>query len=216
MEAAIEAAKQHAIEWTRDYGYHAVVPALLADPAGVPWAWIFLMLLAAEAGRSLWLLFAYGIVVISLADHALYWLGRAGHHSLLPRLVKRWPKLQESFDGAEQAVRRNVACAVIFGRYLPFVGRWVGIGAGLARVPYARFALFDAVGAFVTVVGFGIAAHLVGEKTLNAPWFPQALLAAFVGGTIFTLAGVWLGARKRKASERPEAKVVLPKPEEAV
>ncbi len=50
MQDVLDVAKALTIQWTEDYGYHAVVPALLIDPAGVPWAWIFLMLLAAEAG----------------------------------------------------------------------------------------------------------------------------------------------------------------------
>jgi membrane protein DedA with SNARE-associated domain len=205
MEAAINMAKQQAVEWTQAYGYHAVVPALLADPAGVPWAWIFLLLLSAQAGKSLVLLFLYGTLVVSLADHALYWLGRAGHHTLLPRLTARWPKLQKSFHEAEKSVRCNAPCTVVFGRYLPLVGRWVGVGAGLARIPYAKFAFYDAIGAAITTVGFGLVAYWVGEKTLDAPWFPQALLVAFVGGTLLTLAGVWLGARRKNQNKNRPA-----------
>jgi hypothetical protein len=41
MEQTLEWAKNSALEWTNSYGYGAVVPALLLDPGGVPWPWIF-------------------------------------------------------------------------------------------------------------------------------------------------------------------------------
>ena len=198
MDSIIEVAKGQAIEWTRQYGYHAVVPSLLVDPAGVPWAWIFLLLLASEAGKNLFVLFAYGCAVLSVTDHALYWLGVWGEKSALPRLFRRFPVLQGHFENAENAVRQNVVWTIIFGRYLPFVGRWIGVGAGLARVPYAKFALCDAFGVGITVVGFGSLAYWLGRKTLNAPWFHQALLGAFIGGSLLTLLIVVWKARASK------------------
>src|SRR3712207_9588538 len=82
----LNAAKEQALQWTHDYGYHAVVPALLVDPAGVPWAWIFLMLLAGEAGKSIPLMLIYGCAVMTLADHLFYWIGVRGGRPLVTRL----------------------------------------------------------------------------------------------------------------------------------
>ena len=205
----MQAAREHAVEWTASYGYHAAVPALLADPAGVPWAWVFLLLLAAEAGKSVPLLLVYGVLIVCAADHALYWLGRLGSHSLLPRLSQRFPKVGNNCTKAEKAVRENVAATILFGRYLPLVGRWIGVGAGLAGVPYARFSLWELGGASLTVVGFGLPSHLAGRAVLDAPWFPQAVLIAFVAGTLSTAALVgWRCWRKRATaeSEAPPAK----------
>lgn len=191
MEAAMQAARGKALEWTGEYGYHAVVPALLADPAGVPWAWIFLLLLAGEAGKNVPLLLGYGVLVLCAWDHAGYWLGCLGAKSLVPRLLCRFPRLKPCFEGAEQAVSRNVAASILFGRYVPVVGRWVGVGAGLAQVPYAHFAAWDLGGAALTSIGFGLGAHLVGHAVLDAPWFPQAVLGAFMLGTLATVAWLW-------------------------
>jgi membrane-associated protein len=202
MDGAMQAAKAQALEWTQQYGYHAVVPALLADPAGVPWAWIFLLLLAGEAGKNVALLLGYGILVLCAWDHAGYWLGRLGAGSLVPRLKMRFPKLAAPFEQAECTVRQNLVSAVLFGRYLPLVGRWVGLGAGLAGVPYAKFALWDILGAALTSIGFGLAAHFLGRAILDAPWFPQAVLGAFVAGTLGT--GAWLWWRRCRCAAPPE------------
>lgn len=205
MEAAMAAAREQALQWTAAYGYHAAVPALLADPAGVPWAWVFLLLLAGKAGKSVPLLLLYGVLIVCAADHALYWLGRLGRGGLVPRLCRRFPKMRKGLDEAEATVRENAAAAILLGRYLPLVGRWVGVGAGLACVPYARFAAWDLGGAILTSVGFGLAAHLAGHAILDAPWFPQAVLAAFAIGTGATLAvALWRRARRAKNAQEQD------------
>ena len=64
--------REQVTSWIHAYGYHAVVPILVADPAGVPWAWIFLMMLAEEARLNSWLLLGYGFAVLTINDHLLY------------------------------------------------------------------------------------------------------------------------------------------------
>ncbi|MDF2439661.1 MAG: hypothetical protein JWN98_645 [Abditibacteriota bacterium] len=200
MELSIDAARQQALDWTSQYGYHAVIPALLFDPAGVPWAWVFLMLLAHEAGKNLWLMFAYGFVILYLVDHVLYALGVCGGRPLVRRLGRRFPGLEENFHAAEKAVQNREAIAVTFGRFLPFVGRWVGIGAGLANVPYLRFALYDALGVGITVFGFGGVASWVGRKTIDSPHFHTLVSGAIIIGCVATVGGIgWSIIKARQA-----------------
>ena len=200
LEQILNAAKDQALQWTQDYGYHAVVPALLVDPAGVPWAWIFLMLLAGEADKNVPLMIAYGFAVMTAADHLFYWIGVKGGRPLVERFGRRWPQIAHSMRDAETAVEGRGIWMITIGRFFPFVGRYVGIGAGLANVPFGRFALFDALGVTLTVVVFGLAAHLVGARTIDSPLFPYLIGGAFIGGTIFT-AGflLWQGWKAHRA-----------------
>lgn len=204
MKETLDWAQQHAVQWIADYGYGAVVPALLLDPGGVPWPWIFLMLLAKEAGKSVVLMIWLGFALLTAFDHALYGIGRFGA-PLLRRIETRWPKTSAVLQKSEEAVRQHGFWAITAGRFLPFLGRWVGLGAGLANVSWPRFAFFNALGVGLTVIGFGIVANIVGQKTLNAPWFPQALFVVFVGGTIFTLGGAAIAAwRSRRKNTKAE------------
>jgi membrane-associated protein len=199
MPVSFEVLWSQILSWTQSYGYHAVVPTLLADPAGVPWAWIFLLLIAAEARLNIGLMLIYGFAVLTLWDHAMYWAGMRGGRPLMNKLSRRWPKLATSMQGAEKAMQGRGGWMITFGRYLPVVGRWVGVGAGLANVSYARFILFDAVGVALTTLAFGLAAHLVGRSTINEPWFPQAVTAAYIFTTIITaLVTAWQGWRLKK------------------
>src|SRR5690349_19136080 len=117
------------LDWTHSYGYHAVVPTLIADPAGVPWAWIFLLLIAEEARLNVFFMLAYGFGVLTACDHLLYALGAFGGRPLINRLGKRWPKIAHSMQSAEEAMRGRELWAIALGRYVPVIGRWVGVGA---------------------------------------------------------------------------------------
>ncbi len=201
MQEILDVARTQALQWLGAYGYGAVAPALLLDPGGVPWPWIFLMLLAEAAGKSAVLMIALGFVILTVFDHGLYFLGRFGRPLLLT-MENRFPKASPILQQSEAAVRQHGFLAITAGRFLPFLGRWVGLGSGLANVKWAQFALFNAIGVALTVAGFGILAHVVGRETIEKPWFPQALFWSFVGGTIFTLGGLTIGvwrARRKKA-----------------
>lgn len=196
-------ARDKAIEWLAAYGYWATVPALLVDPAGVPWFWIFLMLLAEKAGKSLILMFGLGMAVVMAFDHLLYWIGAIGGRPLVKKLGQRWPALTCGIDEAEKIMMGRGAWAIALGRFLPLVGRYVGVAAGLIRVPYSRFAFYDAIGAGITVVFFGLLAHFVGEKTIDQPWFPAALIITFAGSAFLTCAGIAVGLWRRRCTMGP-------------
>ncbi|RYG75089.1 DedA family protein [bacterium] len=189
--------------WMAQYGYHAVPFAILSDPAGIPWAWIFLMLLAEEAGKNIWIMLFYGFSVLMAADHILYWVGIYGGQKLVNRVCAKRPNWAENFAASRENIRKHGPAAVIFGRYLPLVGRWMGLGAGLAGMNYARFSLYDAIGAAISAFGFGLLAHFVGRKTIEHPYFYPILVAVVAGATLFTIMGLgisWMKARRAKAA----------------
>jgi membrane protein DedA with SNARE-associated domain len=196
VQDILKAASDQAEIWVGKYGFHAVIPTLLIDPAGVPWGWIFLILFAGAAGLNIWGMMFYGFVVLSLFDHAMYWVGLKGGRPLVNKIGGRFPKWAMALEKAELAMRGKGVWAVTFGRYVPIIGRWVGMGAGLANLPYATFALFDAIGVALTVVGFGLPTHLVGAEIKDKPWFPQAIALAFILGTVVTaIAIIWQARR---------------------
>lgn len=185
----MEATEKAIQEWMQQWGYHAVVPSLLVDPAGVPWAWIFLMLLADETHMNITLVLFYGFFVLMLSDHILYWVGSLGSHRILPFLYKRWPRLEEKVEKARGEVISRGAIAIIFGRYIPVVGRWTGLGAGMAEMPYVKFALFEAIGAAISVFGFGLLAHFIGRRMVDHPLFHEVLLGIIVAASLVTALG---------------------------
>lgn len=208
MQEQVELATKQALSLIENYGYHAVIPALLVDPAGVPWLWICLMILASEANKSLLVMLIYGFAVVTVFDHVLYWCGVRGGRPLIEKLGRRWPAVSKGMEQAEEAVMSREIWMITLGRYLPIVGRWVGIGAGLAGVSFLRFAIYDAIGVALTVVGFGLVSFYVGLRIMESPAFPYIIGGGFIVGTAFTvLFLIWQGARayRRKSRSLPEA-----------
>lgn len=200
MEQTLNVARDLALAWLRDWGDWAVIPALLLDPGGIPWAWIFLMLLAEQAGNNIFYLFTLGLLVLAATDHLLYWVGYFVGRAGLQKLAVRFPKVCNGMVAAEKALSGRGQWTIVIGRFLPVLGRWVGLAAGVAKLPYGRFAFLQMVGASITVIGFGLLAHFVGEKTFHEPWFPQALFYTFTAGIAFTFLaagwGFWIKRRK--------------------
>ena len=196
-------AREQAIELLRDYGNWAVAPALLIDQTGIPWLWIFVMLFAEKAGRNIWLLMLLGMAVVTAFDHLLYWIGAWGGRPLVGKMGGRFPRVCTGIETAESAVRGRGVWALVVGRFLPFLGRWVGLAAGLVKMSYLRFTFYNAIGGAVTVIGFGLLAHFVGEKTVDAPWFPRALGLFFIGSMalflVIGIAGFWRSRRAQSA-----------------
>jgi membrane protein DedA with SNARE-associated domain len=190
--------------WTHQYGYNAVIPSLLLDPAGVPWAWIALLLIAEKAQLNIPLILIYGFVVLLANDIILYALGYWGGRPLMNWLGARFPKFAGMLEKAEQVSEGRGILAVTFGRFLPLVGRWVGAGAGLANISFARFVIFDIFGVAITVFGFGLLAHFAGKLLLTQSWFPAAVICIFAAGIVGSVvAFVWnLIAARRKNSPR--------------
>ena len=191
IRGILQATSEQAQIWVGHYGFHAVVPTLLIDPAGVPWAWVFLILFAGAAGLNVWGMLFYGFAVLMLFDHLLYWIALKGGRPLVAKIGARFPKWAEALEKSESAMSgpegtRRGAWTIALGRYLPIVGRWVGAGAGLANVPFARFASFDAIGVALTIFGFGLPTHFIGAQIMDKPWFPQAVAFTFLASTFIT------------------------------
>lgn len=197
---------QQVSDWVARYGYSAVVPALLLDPGGIPWPWVCLMAVAGQTKLKVVWMLALGVALLTICDHAFYWLGAWGGKPLLKKIGARFPGVEDDIKKAESAMRRHDWWAVIFGRFLPLVGRFVGVGAALADISYWRFAFYDFLGTTLMVVAFGVAAHFVGRKALEDPRLQTVITVAIGAGIAFAVgAALWqiLRMKKQKALGTP-------------
>ncbi|BCM90116.1 hypothetical protein IAD21_01967 [Abditibacteriota bacterium] len=183
------------LDWLARYGYGAALPAVLSDPAGIPWAWIFLMLLAQEAGKNVTIMLLLGFGTLWTCDLVLYFIGYRWGTKLVAWLERKHPHWKETLDKARSQMQKRGALAVIIGRYLPLMGRWVGLGAGMAQVPPGKFVVYSGVGASLSAFGFGIPAHLLGREIVGNPLLmPLALggcVVGMFGGVLFMAFSAW-------------------------
>jgi membrane protein DedA with SNARE-associated domain len=151
-----------------DYGYWAVAVALLCENAGIPVPGETTLLLASFLAYSEHKLHLGWIIVIAtcaatLGDNLGYALGHYGGRPLLERY-------QNFFRVPQRAVERGEA---LFARYGPptiFLARFIfgmrvfaGPLAGVLRMRWRAFVLFNFLGAITWVTSIATAGYLFGQ-----------------------------------------------------
>ena len=111
-------------------------------------------------GAVLGLLFVAAV----LGDNCNYWVGRKIGLKIFDikfkgkSIVKReyLTKTEEFFD-------KNGVKAIIMARFVPFVRTFAPFAAGVGKMEYKKYFLFDVLGGFLWIFSLTIAGYLLGE-----------------------------------------------------
>jgi len=137
------------------YGYWIVFTAILLDNAGLPIPGELLLLAFGIVAKDGHLDPILGLVIAAAAamagDSLGYWIGRLGGDRVLARLGQR-PRFRPG----------NVT--VVFGRFV--IGARVLLAplAGVTRMPFGRFLVFDSVGCLVWAGAFILIGYASGVR----------------------------------------------------
>lgn len=140
-----------------------------------------------------------------IGDTIGYFVGRRWGRQLLRGVGLRVPFLHRRIDAhlesAQAYLRRRGGAAVFFGRFTAALRVMVPGLAGMAEVPYGRFAFYNAAGGLLWGTGFVFLGYLAG-----AAWQRVAADASKVGLAllVLVLVGLVLGRILRKVRERGE------------
>src|SRR5205823_4438634 len=117
-----------------------------------------------------------------------YWLGR--RYGL--RLIRRLPllnRLEKTLEQSEDFFRRHGGKTVAIGRYATAAGAFVPFTAGMGRMRYGRFLLFDVPAIVVWATGITLFGYLAGrnlafiDRVLSRfGWTVLGLIVVFVAG----------------------------------
>ncbi len=118
--------------------------------------------LASRGDLSLTALMVLVVVGAVIGDTVGYEVGR--HYGVR---VLRWRRLHRHagrIDGARRYLRERGAYAVFLGRWTAFLRAVMPGLAGLSRMPYRRFLLFNALGGLAWGVTFTLVGYLAGNS----------------------------------------------------
>ena len=158
----------HLREFVADYGYWAVAIALFCENAGLPVPGETTLLFASFLAYSEHRLHLGWIIVVAtlaatLGDNLGYVIGHYGGRALLTRYHK-------FFHVGPGALARGEALFARYGSFTIFFARFVfgmrvvaGPLAGVLRMPWRTFVLFNALGAAVWVTVIAGAGYLFGR-----------------------------------------------------
>jgi membrane-associated protein len=99
-----------------------------------------------------------------LGDNCNYWVGRKiGLGVLSWKIKNRKLVKQEYLDQTEIFFKKNGVKAIIMARFVPFVRTFAPFAAGVGKMKYRVFFLYDLMGGFLWVFGLCSAGYLLGE-----------------------------------------------------
>ena len=153
-----------------DWGYWVVFGAMLLENAGVPLPGETVTLLAGYAAGSgqLQVLGVMGAAAggAILGDNLGYWLGRRAGWGLLLRLGRLLGRRPEQMEALRERFLRHAGKSVLLGRFVAVLRVLAGPIAGALHMPYARFLLFNMLGAVLW------ATTMVGLAWIGGRWIP--------------------------------------------
>jgi membrane protein DedA with SNARE-associated domain len=153
-------------------GWFGIFIAMLIESAGIPLPSEVIMPLAG------WLFVADhnlgwpGVLLASLVGAAgnlagstiAYLIGAAGGRPLIGRWG-RWVLItHEDLDRADRWFKERGALTTFIGRLLPVVRTFISFPAGIARMPFGRFAVYTFVGAFLWCIPLTAIGAILGPK----------------------------------------------------
>ena len=183
------------------YGYWAVAATLLVENAGVPVPGETILLLASFLAYSQHDLRLPWIIVVAtiaatIGDNIGYALGHYGGRPLLARY-------QAVFRIQDAAVARGEGLFVRYGAVTIFFARFIfgmrilaGPMAGVLRMPWRKFAVFNFLGAGLWVTVISCAGYLFGQHWGRL----ERDIRRFdiVAGILVVLAAAFLWRRSRR------------------
>lgn len=189
------------------YGYWTLFLALLLENTGFPVPGETVLLFASflafsEQQLRLPHIILIGVVAATLGDNLGYGIGRRGGRLLLDRYAHLLRIRQETIARGERLFRRHGSLTVFVARFIFGMRIIAGPLAGVLRMPWGRFMLFNFLGATTWVTVISLLGYTFGEhwgelaKTLGRVNLALAAVAAY--------GGVALWRRYRAKHEKPE------------
>ena len=173
------------------YGSPALFAVVMVASLGAPLPIALLLIvtgsLAAQGAMNLWTAIAVAGAGSVMGDLAGYSIGRWGGTALVDRFsrVIGGPKRLEQI---EVRARRHAGLYIFLTRWLLSpLGPWVNLASGIARYPWSRFLLWDAVGEFFSVALYISLGQVFSDRVMaldsvlgDATWGILALTVALL------------------------------------
>ncbi len=184
------------------YGVWAVLFFVSIESMGVPVPGETMLLVAAVyAGAthqlSIAVVIAAAAVAAIVGDNLGYLIGRLGGDHLLRRISPALHLTAGRLTMGRYLFQRHGGKAVFFGRFVAVLRVFAAFLAGTTRMPWRRFALFNAAGGIVWATLIGLLGYGLGASATGPLGYIGLALAAVV-----IIAGVVVLRRNEQRWER--------------
>ena len=158
-----------------DYGLVLLFVLVAMESAGVPLPGETALIAAAIMTRpergghwSLWLVIVVAAAAAIVGDNIGYWLGRVGGRQLISRWGVADRYAAKALPPAERFFKKHGAKTVFFGRFIALLRVTSAWLAGISKMHWWLFFLWNALGGIVWAAGVSLLAYWAGKAAADA------------------------------------------------
>ena len=198
------------------YGYLAVFVFVGVESIGVPVPGETMLVTAAIYAGTTGRLSIFWVIVASAAgaivgDNIGYLIGRTGGYRLLRR-YGRYIRLEEDrLRLGQYLFHKHGPKVVFFGRFISVLRIFAAFLAGVNRMHWRLFLIFNAAGGIIWSTLYGVGAYRLGQQLVRLSGRIDLVLA-IIGVGVIIAAIVFL--RRNEARLQREADAAVPRPVE--
>jgi membrane protein DedA with SNARE-associated domain len=198
--------QQHLFELLREYlgryGYGAVAGALLLENAGLPVPGETVLLLASflafsEHRLHLPSIILVGVCAATMGDNLGFAIGWYGGRPLLERYRKNFHIKPASIARGEELFARYGAATIFLARFIAGMRIIAGPLAGVLRMHWRRFVLFNFLGAAVWVTVVAGAGYFFGKHWDEVVWIVRNVNIATLVAALALMGFFWWRQRNK-------------------
>jgi membrane protein DedA with SNARE-associated domain len=161
------------LHWVRhlieNYGYAIVVVLVLAEGVGLPLPGETALITAAAVAAQSHRLTIVGVLIASFVGAAGggvggYWIGKTGGLHFLTKHGRFIGITQQRITKARKFFTKHGPKAVFFARFIAILRMFAGLLAGVTKMPFGIFLLWNALGALVWSILFGVLGYVFGDN----------------------------------------------------
>src|SRR5579862_7187082 len=191
------------------YGYWAVAVALLLENAGVPVPGETILLLASflaysEHNLQLRWIIVVGTIAATLGDNLGFALGFYGGRPLLVRYQSFFRIKNETVARGENLFARFGAVTIFFARFVFGMRIIAGPMAGVLRMPWRKFLVFNFLGATLWVIVISSSGYLFGRQWEHLARNVKLFDLVAAGILVIALALVWWRNQRKESAASSE------------
>jgi membrane-associated protein len=121
-------------------------------------------LFAASGDLNLFYLLGLLIFAAILGDNVNYWIGRRLGLSVFKWKIKGRQLVKESYlEKTEAFFEKRGVVAIIMARFVPIVRTFTPFFAGVGKMKYRKFLLFDVIGGVLWISSMTLAGYFLGQ-----------------------------------------------------
>jgi membrane protein DedA with SNARE-associated domain len=155
-----------------EHGLILLFALVAMESAGVPLpgetALIAAAILAERGHYSIVAVIAVAAAAAIAGDNVGYWIGRRGGRALLQRVPVIHRYAERALPPSERFFRRHGAKTVFFGRFIAILRVTAAWVAGISRMPWWRFVVWNAAGGIVWAILVAVVAYVFGRAAADA------------------------------------------------